>query len=85
MPIPSEEGEPLAELATRVHRHVERLAGVIGERNVHRPLALADTADYIRNEWRQQGYSVSAQGYEVGDLWCESLAVRSSGQHPESS
>lgn len=66
-------------LAARLRSHVEQLAGVIGERNVLRPQALAAAAEYIRSEWKRQGYTVSAQGYMVGDLWCENLAIEIKG------
>lgn len=70
----------MIDLAARLRQHVEQLAGVIGERNIFRPHALAAAAEYIRREWRQQGHSVSAQGYAVGDLWCENLAIEIEGQ-----
>lgn len=68
-----------AGLAARLRSHVEQLAGVIGERNVFRPQALAAAAEYIRSEWRRQGYAVDAQGYGVGDLWCENFAIEIKG------
>ena len=79
MPGLSKDDEPLTDLAGKLSRHVEQLAGVIGERNVFCPQALAAAAEYIRDEWRAQGYVVSAQGYAVGELWCENLAVEIPG------
>ncbi|HUW36881.1 MAG TPA: M28 family peptidase [Rhodocyclaceae bacterium] len=67
-------------LAARLRGHVEQLAGIIGERNVLRPRALAAAADYIRSEWQRQAYLVAAQGYQVGDLWCENLVIEIKGQ-----
>lgn len=69
-----------AGLAARLRAHVERIAGAIGERNVFHPPALAAAAEYIRGEWRRQGYPVVAQGYGVEDLWCENLAVEIPGR-----
>jgi Zn-dependent M28 family amino/carboxypeptidase len=44
-------------------RHVEELAGRIGERNVWRPHTMAATARYIRQTLEDTGYLVSAQPF----------------------
>jgi Zn-dependent M28 family amino/carboxypeptidase len=49
--------------ARRLEAHVTRLAGEIGERNVFRPEALAASARYIEEEWRDQGYEVTPLSY----------------------
>jgi len=49
----------------RLHVHVARLAGEIGERNVFRPAALHAAADYIRREWTLIGYDVAVQSYQA--------------------
>ena len=63
------------DLAARLRRHVETLAGSIGERNVWRPQALAAAARYVRGEWESQGYEVAAQRYRVERELCENLEI----------
>lgn len=45
------------ELRANLRRHVEYLAGKIGERNVDTPGSLDKARDYIRDEFRGMGYS----------------------------
>lgn len=61
-------------------RHVERLAGRIGERNAAHPWELADAADYVALEFEQAGYSVVRQGFEVGDVMAQNLEVGLAGE-----
>jgi len=63
------------ECTLRLRRHVQALAGDIGERNVWRPAALASAAGYIRGEFEALGYSVTAQTYRVYDIGCDNLEV----------
>jgi len=64
--------------------HVETLAGEIGERNVFRPRALADAADFIAREWRRQGYEVAPQTYDCQGLPCANLEIARRGtRRPE--
>ena len=64
--------------------HVEALAGEIGERNVFRPRALADAADFIANEWRRQGYEGVPQTYDCPGLPCATLEIARRGtRRPE--
>jgi Zn-dependent M28 family amino/carboxypeptidase len=65
-------GGPLAPLtdaeratAERLVQHVHVLAGVIGERNMWRPKALAAAAAYIDAELATLGYRVESQRYRV--------------------
>ena len=69
------------ELAIRdeLRRHVERLAGGIGERHAARPWELADAADYVAIEFEQAGYSIVRQGFEVGDVMAQNLEAGLSG------
>lgn len=54
----------------RLHRHVQVLAGDIGERNVWRPQALRRAEEYIRAVWTAQGHRVAAHAYAVrGETW----------------
>lgn len=56
-----------------------RLAGEIGERNVWRPAALHAAADYIREEWRRQGHTVTAQRYTAYEVPSENLEIALAG------
>jgi Zn-dependent M28 family amino/carboxypeptidase len=58
-----------------LRRHVEVLAGEIGERNVRRPEKLAAAERYIAREWSEQGYEVAAQRYVAAGVDCANLEV----------
>lgn len=66
-------------LDSRLKRHVYTLAGEIGERNVFSPKALQRAADYIADEWTQQGYEVQSQAYQVQDILCKNLQATCHG------
>ena len=56
--------EDFADLARRLHRHVDMFAGVIGERNVpNRYGALQASARYIEDTLKSFGYAPSAQEF----------------------
>lgn len=82
MPNPIQERETADPLVTAeaVRRHVEHLAGEIGERNVFRPQALAAAADYIEATWASQGYDVTRHWYEVRGVRCANLEESRPGQ-----
>jgi Zn-dependent M28 family amino/carboxypeptidase len=63
----------------QLQNHVEKLAGEIGEHNVFHPEALAAAADYIIEQWRDQGYGVRKQSYRVRDGECSNLEVTCPG------
>lgn len=63
----------------RVRTHVQTLAGEIGERHVFRPQALHAAADYLKQEWQNQGYQVTAQNYEVNGISCANLEISRRG------
>jgi Peptidase family M28 len=67
------------ELTQRLRRHVEQLAGQIGERSVFCPGALQAAASYIEHEWAQQGYAVTQLGYDVSGVRCLNLETRRPG------
>ena len=69
------------ELATaqNLRAHVEWLAGQIGERNIFRPQAFQNAAEYIESQWRRQGYAVERFGYEVSGIRCFNLEITRSG------
>jgi Zn-dependent M28 family amino/carboxypeptidase len=57
-------------LSERLRRHVLRLAGEIGERNVAKPAAAVRAAAYIEAELTAMGYTVAAQEYFAhGQRW----------------
>jgi Zn-dependent M28 family amino/carboxypeptidase len=66
-------------LATRLRRHVERLAGQIGERHVLRPEALHAAESYIGDTLRALGYDVARQNYEAQGVDCANLEVAIEG------
>ncbi len=70
---------PGAMLTNRLRNHVVHLASVVGERHVHRPQALHAAEEYIRQEWVDQGYEVTAQPYQVSGVRCANLEVTRSG------
>jgi hypothetical protein len=67
------------ESLTRLRRHVERLAGDIGERNVFVPDALQRAARYIEDEWREQRYAVERLEYDVSRVRCTNLIATRQG------
>ena len=60
---------------SRLRRHVEVLAGDIGERHVWRPESLRAAAEYVRAQWSSLGFKVEAQSYETHGLRCDNLEV----------
>jgi len=57
-----------AEIGVLEHRlmaHVRVLAESIGERNLHRPSALRAAAEYVRQTWKDQGFEVAEERFEV--------------------
>jgi hypothetical protein len=79
MPGESHHG-PLQSLGSEALRaHVEKLAGEIGERNLDRYEGLTAAAAYIEGCWRQYGYEVRRQSYEVYGKTCDNLEVEVAG------
>jgi Zn-dependent M28 family amino/carboxypeptidase len=66
-------------LEYRLRHHVHTLSAEIGERNVFRPHALWAAADYIRAEWRTQGYQVASQSYRAEGVNSENLEITRTG------
>lgn len=67
------------ELASRLRRHVEALAGAIGERHVGRPQALHAAEAYITGEFASIGYAVARQTYVADGVASSNLEVSVSG------
>ncbi|MCG6874507.1 MAG: M20/M25/M40 family metallo-hydrolase [Betaproteobacteria bacterium] len=61
--------------AGALRRHVEVLAGEIGERNVQRPEALRAAERYIAHAWANQGFDVAPQRYTAAGVDCANLEV----------
>ena len=74
---------PLAEsergLAEELRRHVEALAGEIGERHVLARGSLARAAEYLDATLAGAGYRVRRQTYEVAGQPCHNLEVERPG------
>ncbi len=59
----------------RLSHHVWALAGEIGERNLWRYQALESAARYVEATWRDAGYDVTPQVFEVTGKTVKNLAV----------
>jgi Zn-dependent M28 family amino/carboxypeptidase len=66
-------------VAERLRRHVYKLAGEIGERNVFRPEALRAAEAYIRAELEACGHAVKGHSYTVRGVTSANLEVVSDG------
>jgi hypothetical protein len=72
-------GAEIQALERRLMEHVRVLGGTIGERNLHRPLELRASADYIRQVWKNQGFEVTEERFEVFGQPCANLFVEQRG------
>jgi Zn-dependent M28 family amino/carboxypeptidase len=66
-------------LEARLRRHVEKLAGEIGERHVLRPQALHEAERYITAALRAAGHTVVRQNYEAQGVDCANLEITIAG------
>jgi Zn-dependent M28 family amino/carboxypeptidase len=78
-PLPPLTGEQQL-IRDNLKRHVEELAGRIGERNVWRPAALAAAAGYIRKALEAAGYAVNVQPFASRGLTVNNLEAVLPGQ-----
>jgi len=69
----------ILDLAAALERHVQVLAGDIGERNVFRPDALHAAADYISQQWAGRGCVATRQNYQVQGVSCANIEVALAG------
>ena len=67
--------EDIRALEGRLMQHVRTLGGTIGERNLLQPVALRAAAEYIRQEWRKQGFQVTEERFEILGQPCANLVV----------
>ncbi len=69
----------IAALEGRLMGHVGVLGSRIGERNLHRPLALRAAAAYIREAWAYQGFPVTEETFDVGGQRAINLVAEQKG------
>ncbi len=62
-------------ITATVQHHVTMLAHTIGERNVYKPDALQAAANYITQQWENQGFQVTPQTYLTHNLPCANLEI----------
>ena len=68
----------------RLKKHVEKLAGEIGDRNLARPKALKLAEDYIAAEFAACGYTVQRHSFQVDGQTASNLVVEIKGsKQPE--
>jgi Zn-dependent M28 family amino/carboxypeptidase len=70
-------------LEDRLRRHVERLAGEIGERNVFQPQALHAAEVYIRDVWSRLDHEIVAQEYLAAGVRSANLEITLPGHNGE--
>jgi len=70
---------PTSALRDRRRRHVEELAGTIGERHLGRPQALEASREVLARELRAAGYAVERQAYVVDGREVQNLEVGRTG------
>jgi len=68
-----------AQLANNLHRHVDRLAGLIGPRHVGAPRSLAAAATMVERDLTQSGYTVARQPYMVQGVEVANLVAELPG------
>lgn len=82
MPLKSFTGQlaPLSgdevETSRRLSQHVRVLSETVGERNLSKPGTLGATADYLRTNLEQAGYTVIEQSYWIQNHQVRNLEVR---------
>jgi Zn-dependent M28 family amino/carboxypeptidase len=72
--------EPSDELAERLRRHVDRLAGLIGPRHIGRPSSLDAAASLIERELSRSGHAVQRQVYSIHDMEVANLIAEAPGE-----
>ena len=77
-PLPPLTSEQTA-LRDELRRHVEKLAGEIGERNVFKPANLKAAADYIQASLTSAGHEVARQSFKASSEVCDNLEVEIAG------
>ena len=70
----------IEDLKGRLKGHIIILAEEIGPRNVFIPHQLNATADYIRAFWRETGYEVKSQDFQVHKTLCRNIFIEIPGR-----
>ncbi len=70
-------------LRAELKRDVEKLAGEMGERNLHRYPALLAAAEFIEQSFQAAGLLSRRQTYEVNGKACHNIEVEIAGESPE--
>jgi Zn-dependent M28 family amino/carboxypeptidase len=78
-PLPALTQEQAA-LRDELRRHVEKLSGEIGERNVYRLQRLRSAADYVEGVFTNASYQVNRQSYTAMNERCDNLEVEIRGR-----
>jgi Zn-dependent M28 family amino/carboxypeptidase len=81
--LPGSKPESHPELAERLRRHVDRLAGLIGPRHLGRFGALDSAASLIEHELSESGYAMQRQPYSVHSTEVANLIAETPGTVPE--
>jgi Zn-dependent M28 family amino/carboxypeptidase len=73
------------ELVTRdaLARHIQILAGEIGERNIHHPKELAEAAAYVERQFVATGYVPSSQEFPAASRIVRNISVEHAGSTDE--
>jgi Zn-dependent M28 family amino/carboxypeptidase len=66
-------------LRSRLHRHIETLAGTIGERNLDHYSALKAAAHYITEVFEELGYQPVAHPYNVRSYLVQTIEALKPG------
>ncbi len=69
----------IAALEGRLMAHVGVLGSRIGERHLHRPMALGAAAAYIREVWATQGFPVTEETFDVRGQRAVNLVTEQKG------
>ena len=69
--------------AKQLKAHVTKLASEFGERNLSKYAALGKSADWIEAQFKENGYAVNRQTFEVSNLDCHNIIAEKKGtKHP---
>jgi Zn-dependent M28 family amino/carboxypeptidase len=76
--------DPAADLARRLHAHVDQLAGLIGPRPSRNRQAFEAAAAYVEGQFQELGYTVDREWYDALGLPVSNLVVKQEGtRHPD--
>jgi len=67
-------------LRDELRRHVKKLGGEIGERNVYQPRRLRAAAEYVETQFTDAGFKVTRQGFTALGETCYNLEVELTGK-----